>query len=162
MARVVVFLQVLLQLGFLLELEAALATAQHLQLVLLLVLCHVEQHGLGPGVGLPTLGAGTLVDLVDLLQMSVQSLHEGRAGVAEVALPWLVVAVVSVHVIHQASEATALFLTQLADAELLVVLSDLFLGAVTQLSLRLQDFQGNNFLWPPSLSFDWNVFTLNI
>ena len=156
------FLHVLLQLGFLLELEAALPTAQQLHLVLLLVLRHVEQHGLGSGVGLPTLGAGALVHLVDLLQMSVQSLHEGFAGVAEATLPRFVIAVVSVHVVHQASEPPALFLAELADTELLVVLSYLFLGAVAQLSLLLQSFKWNNFLWSSSLPFDWNVFTLNV
>ena len=156
------FLHVLLQLGFFLELEATLSTAQHLQLVLLLVLRHVEQHGLSPGVRLPTLGAGALVHLVDLLQMSVESLHEGRAGGAETALPGLVVAVVFVHVVHQPSEPPALFLAQLANTELLVVLSYLFLGAVAQLSLLLQSFQWNNFLWSSSLPFDWNVFTLNV
>ena len=161
-ARVVMFLQVLLQLGFLLELEATLSTAQHLQLVLLLVLRHVEQHGLSSGVSLPTLGAGTLSDLVDLLQVSVESLHKGRAGVAVVALPGFVVAVIFVHVIHQPPEPAALFLTELANTELLVVLGNLLLGAVAQLSLRFQTFQWNNFLWPSSLSFYRNVFTLNI
>ena len=139
-ACVVLFLHVLLQLGFLLELEAALPTAQHLHLVLLLVLRHVEQHGLGSGVGLPALWAGALVHLVDLLQMSVQSLHESFTGVAEAALPRFVVAVVFVHVVHQASEPPALFLAELADTELLVVLSNLLLGAVAQLSLFLQSF----------------------
>ena len=156
------FLQVLLQLGFLLELEATLSTAQHLQLVLLLVLRDVEQHGLSSRVGLPTLGTGTLVHLVDLLQMSIESLHKGSTGVAEIALPRFVVTVVFVHVINQPSEATALFLAQLANTELLVVLSNLFLGAVTQLSLLLQAFHWNNFLWSSSLSFDWSFFTLNI
>ena len=161
-ARVVLSLHVLLQLAFLLELEATLPTAQQLQLVLLLVLRDVEQHGLGSGVSLPTLRTGTLVHLVDLLQMSVESLHEGCAGVAETAFPRLVVAVIFVHVVHQPSEPPALFLTQLANTELLVVLGNLFLGAVTQFSLLFQTFLWNDFLWPPSLPFDWNVFTLDI
>ena len=110
-ARVVMFLHVLLQLGFLLELDATLPAAQHLHLVLLLVLRHVEQHGLGSGVGLPTLGAGALVHLVDLLQMPVERLDEGGAGVAEITLPRFVITVILVHVIHQSSEASALLLT---------------------------------------------------
>ena len=48
-----------------------------------------------PGVGFPTLGTGTLVDLVLLLEMPVESLHKGCLHFTESALPWLVLAVVS-------------------------------------------------------------------
>ena len=96
------------QLKLLLEFHSTFSATEQLQLVLLLVLGDVEQHGLGPGVSLPTLGAGALVDLVDLLEVSVQSLDEGGAGVAVAAFPGLVVTVISVHVVHQPSEPSAL------------------------------------------------------
>ena len=128
------FLNVLLQLHLLLELHSTFSAAEQLDLVLLLVLCYVEQHRLSSGVSFPTLGAGALVDLVDLFEVPVQRLNECRAGVAEAALPWFVVGVVFMHVVHQPPEPAALLRAELADAELLVVFCDLLLGEFTQLS----------------------------
>ena len=64
-------LNVLFELQLLLELHATLSAAEQLHLVLLLVLCDVEEHGLSSGVSLPALRTRTLIDVVDLLQMSV-------------------------------------------------------------------------------------------
>ena len=92
------------------------------------------QHGLGPGEHLPTDGTGTAAGPVLLLQVSVESLHEGSPHVTDVTTPGLVVLVVSVHVVHQASEPTALFVANLTDAELLVILRYFPLGDLAHMS----------------------------
>ena len=71
---------------------------------------------------------GTATNPVLLLQVSVQSLHEGCPLTTEMTYPRFVVLVVSVHVVHQPSEPSALFLTELTDAELFGVLIDFSLG----------------------------------
>ena len=153
-------LNVLLKLQLLLELHATLSAAEHLYLVLLLVLCDVEEHGLSSGVGLPALRTRTLIDVVDLLQMSVQSLHEGGAGVAEAALPRFVVAVVLVHVIHQPSEASALSAAKLTHAELLVVLGNLPLGEVAQFPLLFMNIDRNILFGSSPFSLNWCVLII--
>ena len=77
---------------------------------------------------------GTATNPVLLLQVSVQSLHEGCPLTTEMTYPGFVVLVVSVHVVHQPSEPSALFLTQLTDAELLVILGYFLLGILAQIS----------------------------
>ena len=65
--------------------------------------------------------------------MSVQSLDEGCPHITDVASPGFVVLVVSVHVVHEASEPPALFVTDLADTELFIVLGNFSLGDLAHL-----------------------------
>ena len=65
--------------------------------------------------------------------MSVQSLDEGSPHITHVAPPGLVVHVVPMHVVHQPSEAPALLVTKLADAEPPVILRDFLLRKLAQL-----------------------------
>ena len=92
------------------------------------------QHGLGPGEHLPTDGTGTAAGPVLLLQVSVECLDEGCPHITEVTSPGFVVLVVPVHVVHQPSEAPALFVANLADTELLVILGYFPLGHLAHLS----------------------------
>ena len=85
-------------------------------------LLDVEEHRLGPGVNLPTDGAGAPTCSVLLPQMPVESLDEGGSHITHVALPRLVVLVVPVHVVHQTTEAPALLVTELTDTEFPVIL----------------------------------------
>ena len=92
------------------------------------------QHGLRSGEHFPTDGTRTATCPVLLLQVSVEGLHEGSPHITDVAFPGFVVLMVSVHVVHQSSEATALFVANLTDAELLVVLRYFPLGDLAHLS----------------------------
>ena len=94
----------------------------------------MEQHGLGPGECFPTNMAGTATCLVLLLEVSVQSLHEGCPNTTEMTGPGFEVLVISVHVVHQPSEPPALFLTNLTDAELLVIIRYFLFGILAQIS----------------------------
>ena len=95
------------------------------------------QHGLRSGEHFPTDGTGTAAGPVLLLQVSVEGLHEGSPHITNVTFPGFVVLMVSVHVVHQASEPTALFVANLTDAELLVILRYFPLGHLAHLpSLR--------------------------
>ena len=109
------------------------------------------QHGLGPGEHLPTDGTGTPAGPVLLLQVSVQGLDEGCPDITEMTSPGFVVLVVSVHVVHQPAEATTLFVTNLTDTELLVILGYFPLGDLTHLPglRRLVP------LYPRSASLPW-------
>ena len=95
---------------------------------------NMEKHGLGSGKGLPTGLTGALVITVLLLEVSVQSLHEGCPNTTEMTDPGFEVLVVSVHVVHQPSEPPALFLTNLTDAELLVIIRYFLFGILAQIS----------------------------
>ena len=85
-------------------------------------LVNVMQHGLSSGEHLPTDGTGTPAGPVLLLQVSVESLDEGCPHMTDVTSPGFVVLVVPVHVVHQPSKAPALFVANLAETELLVIL----------------------------------------
>ena len=91
------------------------------------------QHGLSSGEDLPTDGTGTSAGAVLLLQVAVESLDEGSPDITEVTSPGFVVLVVPVHVVHQPSEAPALFVANLADTELLVILGYFPLGHLAHL-----------------------------
>ena len=114
-------------------------------------LVDVVQHGLGPGEHLPTDGTGTAAGPVLLLQVSVESLHEGSPHVTDVTTPGLVVLVVSVHVVHQPSESPALFVANLTDTELLVILRNFPLGHLAHLP-RLRRLVS---LYPRPPSLPW-------
>ena len=96
-------------------------------------LVHVMQHGLSSGEDLPTHGAGTSAGAVLLLQVPVESLGEGCPHITDVTSPGFVVLVVPVHVVHQPSEAPALFVANLANTELLVILRYFPLGDLAHL-----------------------------
>ena len=97
-------------------------------------LVNVMQHGLRSGEHLPTDGTGTSAGGVLLLQVSVESLGEGCPHITDVTSPGFVVLVVPVHVIHQPTEAPTLFVADLADTELLVILGYFPLGDLAHLS----------------------------
>ena len=97
-------------------------------------LVKVMEHGLSSAEHLPTDRAGTSTDPVLLLQVSVESLDEGCPLITEVTSPGFVVLVIPVHVLHQPSESPALFVTNLADTELLVILGYFPLGHFAHLS----------------------------
>ena len=67
-----------------------------------------------------------------VLHVSVQSLDKGCLHITDVTLPRLVVLVVSVRVVNQSPETPTLLLTDLTDAELLIVLRDFSLGMFTE------------------------------
>ena len=92
------------------------------------------QHRLSSGEHLTTDGTGTATSSVLLLQVSVQSLHEGCPNITEMTPPGFVVLVVSVHVVHQPSEPPALLLTNLTDAEPLVIIRYFLFGILAQIS----------------------------
>ena len=114
-------------------------------------LVNVMQHGLSSGEHLPTDGTGTSASPVLLLQVSVESLDEGCPHITDVTSPGFVVLVVPVHVVHQPSEPAALFVANLADAELLVILGYFPLGHLAHLPClgRLVA------LYPRSASLPW-------
>ena len=78
--------------------------------------------------------AGTATGPVFLLDVSVQSLHKGCPNTTEMTDPGFIVLVVSVHVVHQPSEPPALFLTNLTDAEPLVIIRYFLFGILAQIS----------------------------
>ena len=94
-------------------------------------------------------GAG--LGVVLLIEVSVQSLHEGCPLMTDVTPPWLVVLVVSVHVVHQPSESPALFVANLTDTELLVILRNFPLGHLAHLP-RLRRLVS---LYPRPPSLPW-------
>ena len=97
-------------------------------------LIDVVEHGLSPAEDLPTDRARSPTHPVLLLQVAVESLDEGSPDITEVTSPGFVVLVISVHVVHQPPEAPALFVANLADTELLVILGYFPLGRLAHLS----------------------------
>ena len=96
-------------------------------------LVDVVEHGLSSTEHFATDWTGTSTDPVLLLQVSVESLDEGCSLITEMTSPGFVVRVVSVHVVHQPAEPTTLFVTNLTDTELLVILGYFPLGDLTHL-----------------------------
>ena len=111
----------------------------------------MKHHGLRSTEGLPTDWTAAGPGIVVLVEVSVQSLGEGGSQATDVTMPGLVVLVISVHVVHQPSESPALFVANLTDTELLVILRNFPLGQLAHLP-RLRRLVS---LYPRPPSLPW-------